>query len=174
MREFAQDLLRAALDVGSALELAPLILRVGHRGRGAAGVDLLGRTLRRASRGQLAVLFSAPDRTVRRFAYRLAVEGRLLPPAELARAAAQDQDTVVQDLCATAALTACADLAARGDAEAYESVSGSTAVRAQPAYPFGRRHGPETSRALAAGGTLSRRPIRGRACLRTVRRTTAR
>ncbi|MFJ3863844.1 hypothetical protein [Streptomyces nigra] len=122
VRELAQDLLRAALDVGSALELAPLILRVGHRGRGAVGLDLLGQTLRRASRGQLAVLFSAPDRTVRRFAYRLAVEGRLLPPAELAHAAAQDQDTVVQDLCATAALAACADLAARGDAEAYESV----------------------------------------------------
>ena len=57
-----------------------------------------------------------PDRSIRRFAYRLAIEGRLLRPAELARAAAGDQDTVVQDLCATAALTAL------GEEEAYEGV----------------------------------------------------
>ncbi|MCZ9336684.1 hypothetical protein NGM37_02700, partial [Streptomyces sp. TRM76130] len=66
---------------------------------------MLRQILRQASHGQLAVLFADPDRIIRRFAYRLAIEGRLLRPAELARAAAGDQDTVVQDLCATAALT---------------------------------------------------------------------
>ncbi|WP_431039016.1 hypothetical protein ACQYWQ_00025 [Streptomyces sp. P6-2-1] len=116
VREHARRLLREALNVGSALYLAPLILRVGRRNRGAFGVDVLGQVLRQASHGQLSVLFADPDRTVRRFAYRLAVEGRLLRPAELARAAAGDQDTVVQDLCATAALTALRD------EEGYEGV----------------------------------------------------
>ncbi|WP_242424515.1 hypothetical protein [Streptomyces sp. Root55] len=116
VREHARQLLRAALSVDSAPGLAPLILRVGRRDRGAFGVDVLGEILRWASHAQLAVLFDDPDRVVRRFAYRLAVKGRLLGPAELARAAATDHDTVVQDLCATAALTALAG----GDA--YEGV----------------------------------------------------
>ncbi|MGW2180294.1 hypothetical protein ACWCXX_19730 [Streptomyces sp. NPDC001732] len=116
VREHARQLLREALDVDTALDLAPLILRVGRRDRGAFGVDVLGQTLRRASREQLATLFVAPDRIVRRLAYRLAVEGRLLRPAELARAAARNEDTVIQDLCATAALTA------PGNEEAYEDV----------------------------------------------------
>ncbi|MGW5255700.1 hypothetical protein ACWERW_22240 [Streptomyces sp. NPDC004012] len=116
VRERARQLLREVLDVGSALDLTPLTLRVGRRDRGAFGVEVLGEVLRRASHGRLAVLFADPDRIVRRFAYRLAVEGRLLRPSELARAAAQDPDTVVQDLCATAALTALRD------EEAYEDV----------------------------------------------------
>ncbi|WP_447034633.1 hypothetical protein [Streptomyces sp. DSM 118878] len=106
VREPARQLLRGALSVDSAPGLAPLILRVGRRDRGAFGVDVLGEILRRASHAQLTVLFADPDRVVRRFAYRLAIEGRLLGAAELARAAATDHDTVVQDLCATAALTA--------------------------------------------------------------------
>ncbi|MFE7892793.1 hypothetical protein [Streptomyces sp. NPDC057412] len=109
VRELARDLLREALDVDCALALAPLVLRVARRDRGAAGADELGRTLRQASSEQLAVLFSTSDRAVRRFAYRLAVEERLLRPVELARAAAHDQDTVVQDLCATAALSSVTD-----------------------------------------------------------------
>ncbi|MER6678046.1 hypothetical protein [Streptomyces sp. NPDC000983] len=109
VREHARQLLREALTVDSALGLAPLVLRVGRRDRGAFGVEALGQILRQAPRDRLAVLLTAPDRVVRRFAYRLAVEGRLLRPAELARAAAHDQDTVVQDLCATAALAALRD-----------------------------------------------------------------
>ncbi|WP_107424369.1 HEAT repeat domain-containing protein [Kitasatospora albolonga] len=109
VREQARQLLREALDVDAALGLAPLVLRVGRRDRGAFGVEVLGRVLREASGGQLAVLLADPDRVVRRFAYGLAVEGRLLRPAELARVAARDRDTVVQDLCATAALAALAD-----------------------------------------------------------------
>ncbi|MEU6577885.1 hypothetical protein [Streptomyces sp. NPDC046805] len=115
VREHARQLLCEALDADSAPDLAPLILRVGRRDRGAFGVDVLGQILRRASHGQLVALFADPDRIVRRFAYRLAVESRLLRPAELARAAARDEDTVVQDLCATAALTTLGDEEAYGD-----------------------------------------------------------
>jgi hypothetical protein len=106
VRECARQVLREALDAESALDVASLILRVGRRDRGAFGVDVLGQVVRRASSGQLGALFADRDRMVRRFAYRHAVEGRLLPAGELARAAAQDEDTVVQDLCATAALEA--------------------------------------------------------------------
>ncbi|MFF7089142.1 hypothetical protein ACFY9U_32935 [Streptomyces anthocyanicus] len=116
VREHARQLLRQALNMDSALNLAPIILRVGRRDRGTFGIDVLGQILRQASHGQLAVLFTDPDRIVRRFAYRLAIEGQLLRPAELARAAARDQDTVAQDLCATAALTA------PGDQDAYQCV----------------------------------------------------
>ncbi|MEL5957449.1 HEAT repeat domain-containing protein [Streptomyces sp. CLV115] len=116
VRDRARRLLREVLDVDSALALAPLILRVGDRDRGAFGVESLEKAMHRASHRQLAALFTAPDRTVRRFAYRWAVDSRLLRPAELARAAAQDEDTVVQDLCATAALSTLSD------EEAYEYV----------------------------------------------------
>ncbi|MFB8029731.1 MULTISPECIES: hypothetical protein [unclassified Streptomyces] len=116
VREHARQLLREALTVDSALGLAPLILSVGRRGRGAFGVEVLDQILGQATHGQLSVLLADPDRIIRRFAYRLAIEGRLLGPAELARAAALDQDTVVQDLCATAALTGL------GDEDAYEHV----------------------------------------------------
>ncbi|MER6473143.1 hypothetical protein [Streptomyces collinus] len=116
VRELARKLLGEALDVDSAVGLAPFILRVGRRDRGTFGIDVLGRVLRQASHGQLAPLFGCPDRIVRRFAYQLAVEARLLRPAELARAAVLDADTVVQDLCATAAL------AALGPEAAYEDV----------------------------------------------------
>ncbi|MFB7851592.1 hypothetical protein ACFC34_31930 [Streptomyces sp. NPDC056053] len=116
VREHARPLLREALDADSATGLAPLILRVGRRARGAFGGEVLEEVLRGASRGQLAALLASPDRHVRRFAYRMAVAGRSLRPVELARAAARDKDTVVQDLCATAALTALRD------EEAYEDV----------------------------------------------------
>ncbi|WP_217237136.1 hypothetical protein [Streptomyces sp. AC555_RSS877] len=106
VRERAQEVLRAALDPDTALPLAPLILLVGRRGRGAFGVGLLDEVLRRAPREHLAPLFTHADRAVRRFAYRLAVDEGHLSPAELARAAARDTDPVVQDLCAEAALAA--------------------------------------------------------------------
>lgn len=106
VREGARELLRAALDVDAAVALAPLILLVGRRERGAFGVELLGEVLRGVSGERLVPLCTAADRTVRRFAYRLAVEERLLSPAQLARAAARDTDAVVQTLCAEAALKA--------------------------------------------------------------------
>jgi hypothetical protein len=106
VRDRARDLLRAGLDARTGVALAALILRIGHRERGAYGVELLGAMLRRAPRGALSSMFLHPDRTVRRFAYRLAVEGSLLSPARLARTAAWDDDVIVQELCAEAALAA--------------------------------------------------------------------
>ncbi|MFJ8590170.1 HEAT repeat domain-containing protein [Streptomyces sp. NPDC093598] len=106
VRDRARELLRAGLDALNGIALAPLILRIGRRERGAYGVELLGALLRRAPHGPLSTLFIHPDRTVRRFAYRLAAEESLLSPARLARTAARDDDVVVQDLCAGAALAA--------------------------------------------------------------------
>ncbi|WP_420076210.1 hypothetical protein ACOAKG_11950 [Streptomyces sp. JL3001] len=104
VRETARELLRDVLDVDAAVALAPLILLVGRRGRGDFGVRLLGEVLRRAPGERLDPLYGSSDRTVRRFAHRLAVAEGFLSPAELARAAAQDGDAVIQDLCAEAAL----------------------------------------------------------------------
>jgi hypothetical protein len=106
VRDRARDLLRASLDTGTGTALAPLILRIGRRERGAYGMELLGAMLRRAPHGAPSSLFIHPDRTVRRFAYRLAAAESLLSPARLARTAASDEDVVVQDLCAGAALAA--------------------------------------------------------------------
>ncbi|MEU8705612.1 hypothetical protein [Streptomyces sp. NPDC048565] len=115
VRAQARRLLREVLDVDAAAGLASLILRVGRRDRGAFGVEVLGETLRRAALGRLTALLSSSDRVVRRFAYQLAIDGRLLGPVELARAAAQDGDALIQDRCATAALTALCDAKAYGD-----------------------------------------------------------
>lgn len=118
VRERARDLLHEALDMDAAVDLAPLILRTGRRGRGAFGVGLLEEVLRRPPATGLTALLASPDRAVRRFAYRLAIGQRILRPAELARAAARDEDTVVQDLCSDAALIALKDN------EAYDDVLG--------------------------------------------------
>jgi hypothetical protein len=108
VRERARQLLREALDADTAVALAPLIVLVGRRDRGAFAVDLLDGILRRAPGERLAPLLTAADRTVRRFVHRLAVAEQLLSPAELARTAAHDDDAVLQDLCAEAALAAVA------------------------------------------------------------------
>ncbi|MFE6942739.1 hypothetical protein [Streptomyces chartreusis] len=104
VRETARELLRDVLDVDAAVALAPLILLVGRRGRGDFGVRLLGEVLRRAPGERLGPLYGSADRSVRRFAHRLAVAEGFLSPAELARAAARDGDAVIQDLCAEAVL----------------------------------------------------------------------
>ncbi|MEU1518144.1 hypothetical protein ABZ490_39390 [Streptomyces sp. NPDC005811] len=109
VREPARLLLAQALDAPTAVRLMPLILRLGRRGRGAFATDLADRLLRTAPSGILAPLYTDPDRAVRRYAYRLAVDERLLSPAELARTAARDPDTVIRNLCADAALAAMVD-----------------------------------------------------------------
>lgn len=109
VRERARRLLGGVLDVEAAVALAPLILRVGRRERGAFGVELLDGVLRRAPRERLLPLHTHPDRAVRRFALRSAVEEGLLSPGELARRAARDDDAVVRTLCADAALAAVTD-----------------------------------------------------------------
>ncbi|MFI9605431.1 hypothetical protein ACIHCX_37435 [Streptomyces sp. NPDC052043] len=109
VRERARALLRDLLVVDTAVALTPLILLVGRRDRGNAAVGLLGEILRRAPRECLDALFGHADRGVRRFAYRLAVEERLLTSVELARTASRDEDVVVQTLCGEAALAAVGD-----------------------------------------------------------------
>ncbi|MFI5469819.1 hypothetical protein ACIA6D_06260 [Streptomyces cacaoi] len=109
VRERARKVLREVLDPGAAVTLAPLILLLGRRDQGAFATELLAEVLRGVPRERFACLYSHADRTVRRFAYRLAVEQRLLSPGPLARAAARDFDTVVQNLCADAALAAMTD-----------------------------------------------------------------
>ncbi|MFJ6906481.1 hypothetical protein [Streptomyces griseoluteus] len=81
-----------------------MILRVAGRYRGDHALALLDGVLRRAPRERLTPLLVSGDRAVRRFAYRLAVEEGSLSPVELARAAAEDDDAVIQGRCAEAAL----------------------------------------------------------------------
>ncbi|WP_330457473.1 hypothetical protein [Streptomyces sp. NBC_00820] len=130
VRERARELLTAALDVESAVRLAPLLLRVGGRGRGDFGVGLLGDLLSGASPEQTAALFGDRDRTVRRYAYRRAVARGCISPVELARAAARDDDAVVQMLCADAALAAVDEASA---AEVLEALLGARSPRARSA-----------------------------------------
>ncbi|MES9523118.1 hypothetical protein [Streptomyces capoamus] len=106
VRARARARLTEALDAGTAVPLAPLILRLADRHRGDFARDLLDGVLRRAPRERTAPLLASDDRAVRRFAYRLAVEEGSLSPAGLARAAAHDDDTVVRALCSDAALAA--------------------------------------------------------------------
>ncbi|MFD4502464.1 HEAT repeat domain-containing protein [Streptomyces sp. NPDC058457] len=115
VRERARQVLREALEVDAAVSLAPLILLVGRRGRGAFGVEVLGDVLRGASHEQLGRLRADGDRTVRRFAHRLAVAEGKLSAAELARAAARDSDPAVQTLCAEAAVALVPEGAAADD-----------------------------------------------------------
>ncbi|GAB7107917.1 hypothetical protein JCM4814A_62310 [Streptomyces phaeofaciens JCM 4814] len=114
VREPARRLLAETLDAGTAVRLLPLILRVGRRDRGDFATGLATALLRTAPPRTLAPLYTHDDRAARRYAHRLAVDEGLLSPAELARTAARDSDTVVQSLCADAALAALAD-GAHGD-----------------------------------------------------------
>lgn len=167
VRERARELLRASLDVETGVALAPLILLFGRRGRGAFAIELVGGVLRPASREQLAPLFVHPDRAVRRFVHRLAVEEGLLSPGELARAAARDTDAVVQNLCAEAALAA---VAKGGESEEYERVLGPL-LRARnpragrPGSPrCGRRGWRSEPRGFSPIGPVSCGPVRGMSC----------
>lgn len=106
VREQAREVLTRTLDPASAVRLGPLILRIGDRRRGDFALGLAGEVLSRASAEQFAPLLTDPDRAVRRFAHRQAITEGRLSPAELARTAAQDDDAVVRNLCAEAALAA--------------------------------------------------------------------
>ncbi len=106
VRKRARRLLGEVLDVRAAVHLAPVILRVGRRERGGVR-DRAAR--RRAPPGAARAAAAAahphrPDRTqVRLPAGR---GGRPPLPGELARRASRDDDTVVQTLCADAAVAA--------------------------------------------------------------------
>ncbi|MFI1442952.1 hypothetical protein [Streptomyces fructofermentans] len=165
VRQRARQVLRETLDADTAVALAPLILRVGRRGRGEFGVGLLREVLDRAPRARLDVLLADPDRTVRRFGYRIAVEQGVLAPAELAATASRDDDVVVQDLCATAALAAVGD----GDGATEDAVLvrllGARTPRTRAAGVTALRR---AGRAEGAGAFLDDRAAQVRACARYV------
>ncbi|MFI8964349.1 hypothetical protein ACIGO8_19785 [Streptomyces sp. NPDC053493] len=109
VRERAHAVLAAALpeaDAGTLGVTAPVILALSGRLRGGAASALLAEVLRAAPAATVSALLLNRDRVTRRFALGTAVERRLLPPAELARLAAYDQDVVVQARAADAALAA--------------------------------------------------------------------
>ncbi|MGV9932802.1 hypothetical protein ACWDY4_19775 [Streptomyces olivaceoviridis] len=164
VRARARDRLAEALDSVTAAPLAPLILRLGDRHRGDFAMGLLGDVLRRAPRDHLAPLLASGDRAVRRFAYGLAVEEGFLSPAELARAAARDDDAVVQTLCADAALTAVTHDTA---AKVLDALLGARSPRARSAGVTALRRLDRPDRAV---DFLADRSALVRACARYVLR----
>ncbi|WP_158707467.1 hypothetical protein [Streptomyces sp. NRRL F-2799] len=114
VRDRARSVLAQILDAGTAVTLAPMILRVADRYRGDHALGLLGDVLRQAPRERFAPLLVSGDRAVRRFASRVAVEEGSFSAVELARAAAKDDDAVIQGRCADATL-------ANGGGEAGEA-----------------------------------------------------
>ncbi|MFJ6854929.1 hypothetical protein ACIQM3_31125 [Streptomyces sp. NPDC091271] len=85
--------------------LAGLILLLARRERGGFARGLLDSALRDGPAADVESLLTSQDRAVRRIGYRIAVDRRLLTPAELARTAATASgDTRVRALCAEAAL----------------------------------------------------------------------
>ncbi|MFE1309804.1 hypothetical protein [Streptomyces sp. NPDC058755] len=164
VRELARKRLVEALDAEAeaAARLAPLVRRLADRHRGDFALGLLGEVLRRAPGEQLAPLFASPDRPVRRFAYGLAVEEGRLSPAELARAAAGDDDAVVQSLCAEAALAAVGE---EDTEEVLGALLGARSPRARSAGVTALRRLERPERAV---GFLVDRSALVRACARYV------
>ncbi|MER6983623.1 hypothetical protein ABT317_43400, partial [Streptomyces carpinensis] len=163
VREHARGLLREVLGVDTAVALAPLILLVGRRDRADAAVRLLAEVLRTAPRERLSPLFGHPDRSVRRFAYRVAVEEGLLSPARLASAAARDEDAVVQGLCGEAALGALAEEGA--DEDVLAPLLGARSPRVRAIGVTALRRAGQPGR---AEGFLADRSALVRACARYV------
>ncbi|MFD5401873.1 hypothetical protein [Streptomyces griseorubiginosus] len=147
VRQQARRLLTELLDAEAAVRLLPLILRIGRRGRGDFVTDLATGLLRAAAPGTLAPLCTDPHRTVRRYAYRLAVEEGHLSPTELARAAARDTDMVVQSLCADATLAAVAEGGA--DDDVLETLLGARGAHARAAGVTALRRAGRAERAVA-------------------------
>ncbi|WP_225822637.1 HEAT repeat domain-containing protein [Streptomyces naphthomycinicus] len=164
VRTRARERLAEALDAETAARLVPLIRRLGDRHRGDFALGLIQDVLRGAPRERLAPLFASGDRAVRRFGYRLAVEEGFLPAVELARAAARDDDTVVQTLCADAALTA----VTREDAtEVLDALLGARSPQARSAGVTALRR---LGRPESATAFLADRSALVRACARYVLR----
>lgn len=147
VRQEARRLLTELLDAESAARLLPLILRIGRRGRGDFVTDLASGLLRSADPGTLAPLRAHADPTVRRYAYRLAVEEGHLSPTGLARAAARDTDLVVQSLCADATLAAVAEGGA--DDDVIETLLGARGAQARAAGVTALRRAGRGDRAVA-------------------------
>ncbi|WP_225830979.1 hypothetical protein [Streptomyces sp. NK08204] len=162
VRERARELLARELDDAAAVRLAPLVLRIGRRGRGDFAAGLLRDLLDRADKERLAPLLAAADRAVRRFAYGLAVQRGLLSPGELARAAAREDDIVVRNLCADAAS------AGAGEQDAEEVLEALLGARNPQARSAGVTALRRLGRHERATGFLADRSALVRACARYV------
>ncbi|MEV0691952.1 HEAT repeat domain-containing protein [Streptomyces sp. NPDC050388] len=167
-RQLLVETLAGEVSAKTVASLAPLVLRVARRERGDFGLELLGTALRRAPHELLLPLCTHPDRTLRRFAFRSAVKGGLLSPGELARHAARDDDTVVQALCADAALAATSTGEGRGDwDDVLEPLLGARNPRARSAGVTALRRAGRPERAVEF---LADRSAVVRACARYVLR----
>ncbi|MFI1003422.1 hypothetical protein ACIP10_03840 [Streptomyces galbus] len=149
--------------LGTVVALAPVILLVGRRERGHFGVALLDEALRDPSRPWPPSLPAHADPAVRRHAHRVAVETGRLSPAELARTAARDADTVVRSLCAEAALAAVPE--GRPCEEVVGPLLGARSPQARSAGVTALRRTGEPERAVAF---LADRSALVRACARYV------
>lgn len=165
VRERARRRLAEVLDAGAAVRLMPLILRIGRRGRGDFVADLATDLLRTAPAETLAPLYASPYRAVRRYAHRLAIAESLLSPAALARAAGRDSDTVVQSLCADAALAAVAAMPQGSCDDVLEPLLVARGPRARAAGVTALRRSGQGERAV---GFLGDRAAMVRACARYV------
>ncbi|MER6185155.1 hypothetical protein [Streptomyces sp. NPDC001652] len=147
VREAARRRLTQVLDAEGVVRVMPLVLRIGQRQRGDFVTELATGLLRAAPRETLAPLYADPRRGVRRYAFRLAVDEGFLSPAELARTAAWDTDTVVQSLCAEAALAAVSDQDGAYD-DVVEPLLAARGPRARAAGVTALRRAGRTERAV--------------------------
>ncbi|WP_171172122.1 hypothetical protein [Streptomyces sp. I05A-00742] len=109
VRERALEVLRKTLpDAGprTLVAVAAVVLRLAARRHGGVARDLAEEILRSAGPEAADALLAADDRAARRLGHRIAIEQERLSPARLAAIAAADEDVVVQQLCADAALAA--------------------------------------------------------------------
>ncbi|WP_370423619.1 hypothetical protein AB8O64_34610 [Streptomyces sp. QH1-20] len=167
VRARARELLRAALAEPDPVTLATVtavVLRMARRRHGQWARELVVERLRRADDELTDALLASRDRATRRLAHRIAIGRDRFSPATLARLAATDDDVVVQDLCADAALARTGD--GRHD-EILRPLLGSrhSRVRAAGVTALGR-----TGRAEEATGFLADRSGVVRACARWVLR----
>ncbi|MEU2514112.1 HEAT repeat domain-containing protein [Streptomyces syringium] len=160
-------MLRAALaepDPTTLATVTAVVLRTARRRQGEWARELVVETLRRADDELTDALLGSRDRATRRLAYRVAIGREHFSPARLAHLAATDDDVVVQDVCADAALARTGD--GRHD-EILRPLLGSrhARVRAAGVTALGR-----TGRAEEATGFLADRSGLVRACARWVLR----
>ncbi|WP_274911152.1 hypothetical protein [Streptomyces sp. WZ-12] len=109
VREEARELLADLLPGVARQAVVPftaLVLRMARRQHGDFTQALLKQSFVEGPPEAITALLTGGDRAARRFGHRIAVERQLLSPLQLARIAASDDDVVVQNLCAEAALAA--------------------------------------------------------------------
>ncbi|MFF5126860.1 hypothetical protein ACFY41_07930 [Streptomyces syringium] len=167
VRAQARELLCAALaepDPATLAAVTAVVLRTARRRQGEWAQQLVVETLRRADDELADALLGSRDRATRRLAHRIAIGRERFSPARLAHLAATDDDVVVQDLCADAALARTGD--GRHD-EILRPLLGSrhSRVRAAGVTALGR-----TGRAGEAAAFLADRSGVVRACARWVLR----